>query len=160
MWYHAYHRATSTQQWIKSGPWLFFNKTTLIITEPFLSPDLFTLWCQYRLSNRLYHLLYHLVIISLVASWFPLVQYSGTDFDDYIMLLDEKKCKVISFSNKQLILNYIRYIFLSFNDHDTKYFIVFIYFGRKGSAVTGSELRNIINEYVRKNNLQDEKNKR
>lgn len=36
----------------------------------------------------------------------------------------------------------------------------FIYFGRKGSAVTGSELRNIINEYVRKNNLQDEKNKR
>ncbi|XP_052685586.1 eukaryotic translation initiation factor 2D-like [Crassostrea angulata] len=30
---------------------------------------------------------------------------------------------------------------------------------QKGSAVTGSELRNIINEYVRKNNLQDEKNK-
>lgn len=38
-------------------------------------------------------------------------------------------------------------------------YFLFIYFGRKGSAVTGSELRNIINEYVRKNSLQDEKNK-
>ncbi|XP_061182626.1 eukaryotic translation initiation factor 2D-like [Saccostrea echinata] len=30
---------------------------------------------------------------------------------------------------------------------------------KKGSAITGTELRNIVNEYVRKNNLQDENNK-
>ncbi|XP_062579935.1 eukaryotic translation initiation factor 2D-like [Saccostrea cucullata] len=30
---------------------------------------------------------------------------------------------------------------------------------KKGSAITGTELRNIVNEYVRKNNLQDESNK-